>query len=233
MVDTEYEIAERYHVWQEKTSYGRIFMGIERTTFIIGPNQKIAAVFNRVQVEGHADHILKVLKGESPAPGAVTGDTVSSASATPRAAVSSQTKISQNKTGVVKNAQVAVKVIVTSKATVKLPQSNHSVRTASPKVQVAVKKATDLKTKSKTKVETKKVMAKTTTKAATKTTKAATKPTKPAVKKAVVAKKTAKPAVKKAVVAKKTAKPAAKKAVVAKPAAKKTAKPAAKKAKKA
>jgi len=68
LVDHDHEIASEYGVWKEKTLYGRSFMGIERTTFIIDEQQKIMAIFNRVQVDGHAQHVLAVLKGEQPPP---------------------------------------------------------------------------------------------------------------------------------------------------------------------
>ncbi len=68
LADEDHSVAEAYGVWTEKTLYGRTFMGVERTTFVIDEHQKIAAIFNRVQVDGHADHVLAVLKGEQPAP---------------------------------------------------------------------------------------------------------------------------------------------------------------------
>lgn len=66
--DADHAVAEAYGVWREKTLYGRTFMGIVRSTFLIDEKQKIQAVFDRVQVDGHADHVLAVLKGEQPAP---------------------------------------------------------------------------------------------------------------------------------------------------------------------
>lgn len=66
--DADHSVAEAFGVWREKTLYGRTFMGIVRSTFVIDEKQKISAVFDRVQVDGHADHVLAVLKGEQPAP---------------------------------------------------------------------------------------------------------------------------------------------------------------------
>ncbi len=50
-----------YGVWKEKSMYGRKFMGIERTTFIINEQGKIAAVFQKVKVDGHVEEVLAEL----------------------------------------------------------------------------------------------------------------------------------------------------------------------------
>ncbi|MGO9134368.1 MAG: peroxiredoxin [Methylovirgula sp.] len=49
---------EAYGVWTEKSLYGRKYMGVERTTFLIGPDGKIAEVWNKVKVPGHAEAVL-------------------------------------------------------------------------------------------------------------------------------------------------------------------------------
>jgi peroxiredoxin Q/BCP len=49
---------EAYGVWQEKSLYGRQFMGIARTTFLIGPDARIVRVWPRVSVNGHAEEVL-------------------------------------------------------------------------------------------------------------------------------------------------------------------------------
>jgi peroxiredoxin Q/BCP len=49
---------EAYGVWTEKSMYGRKYMGVERTTFLIGPDGKIAVVWNKVKVPGHAEAVL-------------------------------------------------------------------------------------------------------------------------------------------------------------------------------
>ena len=61
--DLEGDVSERYGVWKEKTMYGKSQMGIERTTFVIGPDGRIARVFPKVKVEGHADEVLAAVKG--------------------------------------------------------------------------------------------------------------------------------------------------------------------------
>lgn len=48
-----------YGVWKEKSMYGRKYMGVERTTFLIDANHKIAAVWRKVKVAGHAEDVLK------------------------------------------------------------------------------------------------------------------------------------------------------------------------------
>jgi thioredoxin-dependent peroxiredoxin len=56
--DEEKSAAEAYGVWKEKSLYGRKFMGIERTTFVIGSDGKIEKVYNKVKVAGHAAKVL-------------------------------------------------------------------------------------------------------------------------------------------------------------------------------
>lgn len=59
--DTEGKACEAYGVWKEKMLYGRKFMGIERTTFIVSTEGRIAAVFPKVKVKGHVDQVLAAL----------------------------------------------------------------------------------------------------------------------------------------------------------------------------
>ncbi len=53
---------EAYGVWQEKSLYGRKFMGIARMTFLIGPDGRIAQVWPKVSVKGHAEEVLAAAK---------------------------------------------------------------------------------------------------------------------------------------------------------------------------
>ncbi len=62
LADTEHQVAEAYGVWQEKSMYGRTYMGIARTTFLIGPDGKIRKVFEKVKPEGHAAEVLAALE---------------------------------------------------------------------------------------------------------------------------------------------------------------------------
>lgn len=59
--DPEKTTIQAYDVWKEKNNYGRKYMGIERTTFIIDKDGKIKKVFPKVKVDGHIDEILAVL----------------------------------------------------------------------------------------------------------------------------------------------------------------------------
>ena len=54
LADIDHTIAEQYGVWQEKSMYGRKYMGIARTTFIIDAKGHIAKVFEKVKPENHA-----------------------------------------------------------------------------------------------------------------------------------------------------------------------------------
>jgi len=63
IADTEKFIANAYGVWQEKSMYGRKYMGIVRSTFIIDEKGKIMAVFSKVKVKGHVDEVLEALAG--------------------------------------------------------------------------------------------------------------------------------------------------------------------------
>ena len=59
--DEDHSIAEAYGVWQEKSMYGRKYMGIARTTFVIDEKGKIARIFEKVKVKGHAAEVLAAL----------------------------------------------------------------------------------------------------------------------------------------------------------------------------
>jgi peroxiredoxin Q/BCP len=56
--DTDGEVTEKYGVWVEKAMYGKKYMGIERATFLIGRDGRIARVWNKVKVPGHAAEVL-------------------------------------------------------------------------------------------------------------------------------------------------------------------------------
>jgi peroxiredoxin Q/BCP len=63
LADPGHEVAEKYGVWREKTNYGKTYMGIERTTFIIDAQGKIAKIFPRVKVDGHVEQVLEAVRG--------------------------------------------------------------------------------------------------------------------------------------------------------------------------
>lgn len=62
LCDTDHKVAEKYGAWREKNMYGKKSMGIQRSTFLIGPDGKVAKVWKRVQVEGHDQQVLEALK---------------------------------------------------------------------------------------------------------------------------------------------------------------------------
>ncbi|MBI4535143.1 MAG: thioredoxin-dependent thiol peroxidase [Ignavibacteriae bacterium] len=59
--DEDRQLVKKYGVWKEKSMYGKKYMGIERTTFIIDSNGTIIHIFPKVKVEGHTEEILKLL----------------------------------------------------------------------------------------------------------------------------------------------------------------------------
>jgi len=58
LADEDGAVCEAYGVWGEKSMYGRTYMGIDRTTFLIGPDGKIARIWEKVKVKGHAAEVL-------------------------------------------------------------------------------------------------------------------------------------------------------------------------------
>jgi peroxiredoxin Q/BCP len=63
--DPDHSIAEAYGVWKEKSMYGRTYMGIERTTFLIDVDGKIEKIFAKVKPEGHAAQVLEAIGASS------------------------------------------------------------------------------------------------------------------------------------------------------------------------
>jgi peroxiredoxin Q/BCP len=61
LADETHAAAERFGVWVEKTSYGKTSMGVQRATFLVDPDGRIAHVWPRVTVEGHAGEVLETL----------------------------------------------------------------------------------------------------------------------------------------------------------------------------
>jgi peroxiredoxin Q/BCP len=62
LADDEKKVVDAYGVWKEKSMYGRKYMGVERTTYIIDESGKITHIFNKVKVDGHTNEILNSLK---------------------------------------------------------------------------------------------------------------------------------------------------------------------------
>ncbi len=59
--DPEHKLAEKYGVWKEKSMYGRKYMGIERSTFILDKDGNIEKEWRKVKVKGHVDEVLDFL----------------------------------------------------------------------------------------------------------------------------------------------------------------------------
>ncbi|MBN9256373.1 MULTISPECIES: thioredoxin-dependent thiol peroxidase [unclassified Mesorhizobium] len=60
--DPERQVIEAYHLWVEKTMYGRKYMGVERATFLIGADGRIARIWRNVKVKGHAEDVLEAVR---------------------------------------------------------------------------------------------------------------------------------------------------------------------------
>ena len=62
LADVEHTASEKYGVWKEKSMYGKKYMGVERTTFLIDEKGSIHKIFSKVKVEGHAEEVLAALE---------------------------------------------------------------------------------------------------------------------------------------------------------------------------
>jgi peroxiredoxin Q/BCP len=62
LADADHAVAEKFGVWQEKMRYGRKYMGIVRTTFLIGPDGKVARRWDSVKVDGHVDEVTAAVR---------------------------------------------------------------------------------------------------------------------------------------------------------------------------
>ncbi|MFI5202602.1 MAG: thioredoxin-dependent thiol peroxidase [Candidatus Kapaibacterium sp.] len=61
LADEDKKLVNAYGVWKEKSLYGRKYMGVERTTFVIDEKGKIAKIFPKVKVAGHVDEVLAAI----------------------------------------------------------------------------------------------------------------------------------------------------------------------------
>ena len=62
LADTDKQIVTKYGVWQEKSNYGKKYMGVVRTTYLIDPKGKVAHRWDKVKVDGHVDAVLEKVK---------------------------------------------------------------------------------------------------------------------------------------------------------------------------
>jgi peroxiredoxin Q/BCP len=63
LADVDEIVCKQFDVLKEKNMYGKTVIGIERTTFLIGPDQRLLKIFPKVKPEGHAEEVLAALKG--------------------------------------------------------------------------------------------------------------------------------------------------------------------------
>ena len=62
LADEDHAVMEKYGVWQEKSMYGRKYMGVARTTYLIGPDGKVVKRWDAVKVDGHAEEVLEAVQ---------------------------------------------------------------------------------------------------------------------------------------------------------------------------
>ncbi|RWH75589.1 peroxiredoxin [Mesorhizobium sp.] len=62
VADEQRKVIEAYHLWVEKTMYGRKYMGVERATFLIGKDGRIARIWRQVRVKGHVESVLEAVR---------------------------------------------------------------------------------------------------------------------------------------------------------------------------
>jgi peroxiredoxin Q/BCP len=62
LADEDHQLAEAYEVWVEKKMFGKTFMGVDRTTFVIDPAGKIAKIFPKVSPKEHSEQVLAALE---------------------------------------------------------------------------------------------------------------------------------------------------------------------------
>ena len=63
LADEDHAVIDKYGAWQEKSMYGKKYMGVARTTYLIGPDGKVAKRWDGVKVDGHAEDVLEAVNG--------------------------------------------------------------------------------------------------------------------------------------------------------------------------
>jgi peroxiredoxin Q/BCP len=67
LADEDHAVADRYGTWAEKNNYGKKYWGVARSSFLVGPDGRIARVWTKVKPEGHAWEVLEALRQARPA----------------------------------------------------------------------------------------------------------------------------------------------------------------------
>lgn len=62
LADTDHAVADKYGAWREKNMYGKVSMGVQRSTFLIGPDGQLLKVWKRVSVDGHDAAVLEAVR---------------------------------------------------------------------------------------------------------------------------------------------------------------------------
>jgi thioredoxin-dependent peroxiredoxin len=62
LADADHAVADKYGAWQERSMYGRTYMGVARVTYLIGPDGKVVRRWDKVKVDGHADAVLEAVE---------------------------------------------------------------------------------------------------------------------------------------------------------------------------
>jgi peroxiredoxin Q/BCP len=62
LADEDHAMMEKFGVWQEKSMYGKKYMGVARTTYLIGPDGKVVKRWDGVKVDGHAEEVLAAVQ---------------------------------------------------------------------------------------------------------------------------------------------------------------------------
>ncbi|MCL4109668.1 UNVERIFIED_CONTAM: hypothetical protein GTU68_055029 [Idotea baltica] len=65
LADKDHKVAEKYGAWREKNRYGKVSMGIQRSTFVIDAEGKVAKTWKAVKVDGHDEKVLEIVRGLS------------------------------------------------------------------------------------------------------------------------------------------------------------------------
>ena len=61
LADADHDVAEKYGAWQERSMYGKKYMGVARTTYLIGPDGTVAKRWDKVKPDGHAEDVLEAV----------------------------------------------------------------------------------------------------------------------------------------------------------------------------